>query len=290
MSLERRPVRYEAVRSVFEAESNGWALRILDRIPRDGPYLDACAVDDMLVRAHAELQRLNLEFQHAARVMRLLGPAVRACRAVGHRGPVHVVDVGCGPGAMVRELARSDALGAGVHWTGCDFNSAFVRTATTLARREGTRCRFRTANALTLDEPATILLSTGMIHHLRGDALTDFFASQALPHTLASIHYDITPSWAAPIGAVLFHFARMRIPLAQHDGIHSALRAHSDETLVSAARSAARTVAFFQRPSPWFPVVRVLRPVVVLRPDLLAPLRRELGPLAMDLDVIVEAA
>jgi SAM-dependent methyltransferase len=287
-TLTRRPVRHAQVRSVFESESNGWALRILDRLPRDGPYLSSHGVDDVLIRAHAELQRLHLEFQHTTRMLRLLVPLVRACRAVGHRAPIHVVDIGCGPGAMVRRLARTEALGTGVHWTGCDFNSAFVKTATELARQEGVRCRFRVANALKLDEPATILLSTGVVHHFRGEALDQFFRAQGHPQLLASVHYDITPNWAAPIGAVLFHFARMRVPLARHDGIHSALRAHSDRTLAEAARGSGRVVAFFQRPSPWFPVVRVLRPVVVLRPDLLAPLQAALGPLAVDLDVLQE--
>lgn len=280
----RRPVRHAEARAVFEAEPNPWALSIIDAIPRDGPWLDAAAVDRLLVRAHAELQRLHDEFQHPRRVMRLLGPVLQACRAVGHRGPLRVVDVGCGPGSVVRSLAAGGAGGADVEWLGCDFNTALIDVAASAARREGLSCRFSVANALRLEQPATVFLSTGVIHHFEGEDLGAFLAAQRHPATLASIHYDISPGWAAPIGAWLFHHARMRTQLARHDGIRSARRAHSDAVLAHAAQAEGRTVAFFERPSPWFPMVRVLRPLVVLREDVYAPVVRALGPSARGLE------
>jgi 2-polyprenyl-3-methyl-5-hydroxy-6-metoxy-1,4-benzoquinol methylase len=285
-TLLRVQVRHDAARAVFEAEQNRWALSIVDAIPRDGPFLANRAVDDILVRAHTELQRLHDEFQHPARVLRLLRPLVAACRDAGHRGVLRVVDVGCGLGSVVRTLARDGSLGADVEWLGCDFNSGLVSVAADLARAEGVRCRFEVANALALEVPATILLSTGVVHHFEGPALERFLRAQCHPSTLASVHYDITPTWAAPIGAWLFHMARMRVPLARHDGIRSAHRAHPDAVLASAALGTGRTVAFFERPSPWMPMLRVLRPLVMLQPPVLPPLLRHLGPLASHLDVV----
>lgn len=283
-TLARVPVRHAAAHATFAEEP--WALRVLRTIPHDGPYLASDAVDDLLVRAHTELQRLHDEFQHAARVLRLLRPLVQACRDAGHVGPIRVVDLGCGLGSVVRTLAHLDALGPDVELLGCDFNTALIAAAASLARAEALPCRFAVANALALDTPATILLSTGVVHHFRGPALARFFEAQAHPATLATVHYDITPTWAAPIGAWLFHMARMREPLARHDGIRSALRAHPDDTLATAARTPGRAVAFFERPSPWLPMLRVLRPVITLRHDLLAPLVRHLGPLARHLHVL----
>ena len=93
------------------------------------------------------------------------------------------------------------------------------------------------------------------------------------------MHYDIAPTWPAPIGAWLFHAARMREPLARHDGVLSAIRSHDDKTLSSAARAGTSSyrIGVFGAPSTLFPITRIIRPVVGIRPELVDHLRRGLG-------------
>src|SRR6185436_464818 len=90
-----------------------------------------------------------------------------------------------------------------------------------------------------LSEPATVFLTTGVIHHFRGPALVDFFRQHEQPHAAAFLHFDFQPSLLAPLGSWLFHAVRMREPLARHDGVLSAVRAHTAATLVGAAREGA---------------------------------------------------
>jgi len=285
VDLQRRPVRQDDVVQRFLDDGNRVAARIVRGIPSVGGVLDNAAVDAILVRAHTELQRLHEEFQHGRRVLRLLRPLLSACRAAGHQGPVRLVDLGCGLGFVIRWLATHGQLGDAVELIGCDYNAALVAGARRLAEEEELPCTFVVGNALTLAEPAHIILSTGVIHHFQDDALVDFFAAQATPGLLAAVHYDITPTWAAPIGAWLFHQARMREPLSRHDGLLSALRAHSNATLLDAARSGAptRPAFLFECPSPWMPMLRVLRPILSLREDLVAPLQAALGDRAHEL-------
>src|SRR5262249_52328367 len=120
----------------------------------------------------------------------------------------------------------------------CDYNAAFIRLAARLADEENLPCRFVVANAFQLEQKATIFMSTGVIHHFRGDALDQFMAQQAAEQPPAFVHSDIKPTYLAPLGSWLFHEARMREPLARHDGILSAQRAHPGERLTAAARRA----------------------------------------------------
>ncbi len=277
--LQRQPVRKDAVLARFAALGNHRAVAIVAAMPAPGGVLDPAAVDRSLVVAHAELQRLHEEFQHGRRVARLLRPLLAALRATGHPGPLRVVDIGCGLGFVLRWLAAHGGLGPEVELVGCDLNGALVAGARRLAQDEGLAVRFVQADAFALATPATVFLSTGVVHHFRGPDLLRFFAAQAAPTTAAFAHWDITPTWAAPLGAWLFHEARMRLPLARHDGILSARRAHPDARLLAAVQVAAPGFAarLFARPHPLLPMLRVLRPVVGLRPALEAPLRAALG-------------
>ena len=285
VSLARIPVRRDDVVDTLLAHHNAEAAALVQAMPATDGVLDAAAVDGLLIRAHSELQRLHEEFQHGRRVVRLLRPLIAAIREVHPGAPVRVVDVGGGLGYVVRWLAASGALGPDVDLVGCDFNTALIAGAQALAAEEQLPCRFVVGNAFAMATPATIHLSTGVVHHFRNDALVDFFAAQAGPENRAFVHYDITPTWAAPVGAWLFHKARMRQPLARHDGILSARRAHSNTTLVQAAKSAApgMAIGLFEPPHPLLPMLRVLRPVVGVQPALVGPLKAALGPLSRGL-------
>lgn len=213
---------------------------------------------------------------------RILAPLLAALRRRGIPGPYRIVDVGCGLGFVTRWLAAHGELGSDVELWGCDYNAAFVRFAQGLADEERLGCRFVVANAFRLEAPAAIFMSTGVVHHFRGPALVQFMAEQARAGALAFVHADIKPSYLAPLGSWIFHEARMREPLAQHDGVLSALRAHSGELLVRSAQSACPdyAVAMFDGQRELFPILKVMQMLVGVRQQLAPAFREELGPLA----------
>jgi hypothetical protein len=133
-------------------------------------------------------------------------------------------------------------------------------------------------DAFALAEEATVYLSSGVLHHLPVDTLPEFFRAQDRAGTQAFIHYDIAATRLAPLGAWLFHRARMREPLGRHDGVASARRAHGDTVLLAAAAQAGGMETFLFEPSRHTnPLCAAMRPVVGLRPALTGAVRRALG-------------
>lgn len=274
-TLERLPVNRGDVVDRFRALGRTRAARLVERLPARAGLLDDGAIDALLVDIHTELQRLHEEFHHGWRILALLRPLI----AVLPR-PISIVDIGCGTGYAIRWLASRGELGD-VELIGCDYNAALIGAARRAAAQEGLACRFEVANAFRLARPASIYLSMGVVHHFRGAALDDFFRAQVHADTQAYLHFDIAPTWLTPIGAWIFHMARMRHPIARHDGIWSALRAHPDEILLSAARGAGGfAVGTYASPSGPLPLTRTVRPIVGVRPEHAAPLRERLGPRA----------
>lgn len=276
-TLERKPVLRSAVVAKLEQAGLAWGARIAAKLPARGDVLDPDEMDALLVRAHAELQRLSEEMRHGERVRTVLAPILDALRSAGETRPFRVVDVGCGPGFVVRWLAAKGDLGDDVELVGCDYNRSLVRAATDAANAEHLRCRFLVANAFTLAEPATIFLSTGVVHHFRGPDLAAFFARQAA--AAAFLHFDIKPTHLSGIGAWIFHQARMREPLSRHDGVLSALRAHSGKELLAAAREGAPGLrcALFDGKVGLLPVTRIMHALVGLRTDLASAVIARLG-------------
>ena len=269
-------------RSSNERLAERRAARIVERLPEAEGVLDERHLDALFVRIHAELQRLNEEFRQGERLLMLLAPLLRVT------GAKRVVDVGCGLGYVVRWLAacrqtahaRSEAL-ADVELLGCDYNRALVAEAQRLAEVEALDCAFRVANAFRMREEPAIFTSSGVIHHFRGDALVAMFRAQAESGAIACIHFDIKPSWVAPMGAYVFHEARMREAVSRHDGVLSAVRAHSAETLLGAARAGAPDMRFatFDGAVGLLPILRVMHAVVGVRPAHAEAFRAALGPL-----------
>ncbi len=256
----------------FEQLGNRSAARIVARMPANDGVLDPDAVDATLLRCHAELQRLEEEFAQGHRLMRVLGPLLATLETSRPR----IVDIGCGAGFVIRWLAAHAELDAEL--IGCDLNPALVGEARRLAALESLPCRFVHGSAFSLDEPADVYLSTGVVHHFRGDDLVRFFAQQATAP--AFIHFDIQPSWLAPLGAWVFHVARMREPLARHDGTLSALRAYTSAQLVSAIRAGCpdHQPCLFDEHNALLPIFRVLRPIIGLPPARLPTFQDALGP------------
>lgn len=280
-TLQRLAVRRETVVSRFEELGRRREASIVARLPVVDGILDPLAVDAVLLRAHLELQRLNEEFQQGPRVLELLAPTVRALRRLHPKRRIRVVDVGCGLGFIVRYLAmiarqQPDLLGE-VELLGCDYNASLVTEARRLARAENLACEFQVANAFRLEEGGEIFLSSGVLHHFRGEGLSAFFGQHR--DARAFFHFDIESSWLAPIGAWIFHRARMREPLARNDGVRSAIRAHGGKRLLDAAEGALPDfrVGLFRAGHPTFPVMRTMRPVVGVHRDVFGAWTSELG-------------
>lgn len=278
-SGERLPVRRDEVVRRLRASGDRHAARIVARLPA-GPdeVLDPLAVDRLMIGVHTEMQRLSEELRVDERLVHVIAPLIEAIREIaGRRGRFRLVDIGCGLGYLIRRLAATGALGPGVELIGVDLDAALVGEADRLARAEGLDCRFVHGNAFDLPEVATVYVSTGVLHHFRGRALTEFFEAQADSPALAFCHFDIAATGLAPIGAWMFHRARMRHPLGRHDGVVSARRAHSDETLLRAASVPGIRPLVYEPRFLVNPFCTTLRPVIGVRPELEDPLRRALG-------------
>lgn len=239
ITLQRKPVKKSDVLVQFRELGNHEAVKIVQQIPERDGTLDPAAVDKLLITTHCEMQRMSEEFQHGRRMAELLKPILNALRYGGAQYPIRIVDIGCGTGFVVRWLAAKGSLGDDVELMGVDFNVALVNEAQRLAAIEDLRCKFAVANAFRLDEPATIFISTGILHHFRDRDLSYLLQQHCRPETCAFIHFDFHRSRMAPLGSWLFHTVRMREPLAKHDGVLSAVRAHQSRYLLDVTRSAA---------------------------------------------------
>lgn len=279
-TLERLPVSKREIRKVFEATGNQKALRVIDKIPDREGFLDPPAVDRLMLTVHWEMQRLAEEFYHGHRVLYLLNATIAAMRAAGHRDSIRIVDVGCGIGYTIRWLAARTSLPQeGIELTGVDLNSTLVREANRLASAESLPCRFLHGDAFSADLRGQIYISTGVLHHFRGDSLASFLSCHAANSTHAFLHYDFQPWLLAPFGSWFFHILRMRTGLARHDGVLSTARAYSAATLVDTARAAVPSFAtgiygarIWNTAAP-----RVFHALVGFRRELLTHLKQSLG-------------
>jgi SAM-dependent methyltransferase len=287
VTRQRAQVVKQELLDRFRRGGNSRAAHIVEAIPAVGGLLDPDHVDRLLVRVHAEMQRISEEFQHGRRVRDLLRPLLAACREVGVAQPLRVVDIGCGTGFVVRWLAAFADLGQDVELSGVDLNGALVAEARRLAAVEGLRVSFAAADAFALSERPTIWMSTGILHHFRGPGLVRFFASHEPTGADAFAHFDFQPSRWAAAGSWLFHAARMREPLARHDGVVSALRAHPGQVLLSAARSGAPGFACgIYSARLWrLPIPRAFHTLVGVRPALREAFLRQLGRRAQRLSM-----
>jgi SAM-dependent methyltransferase len=279
VTLQRKPVKKSDLVVQFTELGNHEAVRIVQQIPERDGALDPDAVDRILITSHCEMQRMSEEFQHGKRVAELLKPILNALRHGGVQNPIRIVDIGCGTGFVVRWLAANGSLGDDVELMGVDFNMALVNEAHRLASIEDLHCRFAVANAFRLDEPATIFISTGILHHFRDDDLSYLLQQHCRPETCAFIHFDFHSSPMAPWGSWLFHAVRMREPLAKHDGVLSAVRAHKSCYLLDVTRSAApEFISAIYGTRLWrLPIPRVFHSLVGIRPAYREAFLRNMG-------------
>ena len=215
----RLPVPRKELLAALENTGQRHALRLARKLPTQGEHLDADAIDALLLRVHVELQRLGEELQLPRRLAEQLRRWSEPLLASASPAPVRVVDVGCGLGHVVRWLAAHEALGPHVELVGVDQNATLIARAESLAATEGLACRFITGDAfapgVAVDDPQrTILVSSGLLHHIAPEDLPAFFAAHEALSVDAFAHFDVDPSRWATAGAWVFHQARMREPIS----------------------------------------------------------------------------
>ena len=239
-TLKRLPVSTASVIDVFSRFGNHKAVRAVRALPGKDGWLDDRGVDAVLVTVHWEMQRLAEEFYHGHRVWGVLSPLIASVRSTGFRETLRIVDVGCGIGYTTRWLAaRIPVAEQNIELIGIDLNLTLISEANRLASAERLPCRFIHGDAFSREHASHIFLSTGVVHHFRGEALPEFLKQHERPETLAFLHFDFQPWLLAPFGSLFFHRMRMRTAIARHDGVLSAARAYDAKTLVGAARTAA---------------------------------------------------
>jgi 2-polyprenyl-3-methyl-5-hydroxy-6-metoxy-1,4-benzoquinol methylase len=239
-SRARMPVRKTEVLDVFSRFHNQKALSAVQRLPENAGVLDERELDALLLTVHWEMQRLAEEFYHGHRVWELLRPVIAAIRHAGVAGTLRIVDVGCGIGYIPRWLAANIPFAdLDIEFIGMDLNATLIAEAQRLAAAENLASRFLHGDAFASEHAGHILLSTGVIHHFRGEAFAEFLRRHERPETQAFLHFDFQPWALAPLGASFFHYLRMRTAIARHDGVLSAIRAYGARTLTEAARTSA---------------------------------------------------
>lgn len=279
-TLRRLPVRKEELVSVFSRFRNRKALRVVRALPESDGFLDPHQIDALFLTVHWEMQRLAEEFYHGRRVWELLRCVIASIRQAGIRETLRITDVGCGTGYTTRWLAANIPIAEhNIELAGMDLNSTLIAEASRLASAEGLPCQFIHGDAFSREHSGNIFLSTGVIHHFRGDALLEFLRQHGQPATQAFLHFDFHPWFLAPFGSMFFHYLRMRTAIARHDGVLSAARAHSGDTLTGAARDAAPEFASgIYGARIWnTPVPRVFQTLVGLRRALVPQFLQQLG-------------
>ncbi|WP_296666461.1 class I SAM-dependent methyltransferase [Demequina sp.] len=271
----RLPVRRDDAVERLRASDQPGAAALVQAMPAHGGVLDEDAVDATFLAVHLELARLS-EFVHVPqRMAQSLRPVVDRLRDSGE-GPVRIVDLGCGIGYDTRILAATGALGDGVEYVGLDFNSLLVDAATRLAALEEIPVTFLVGDALdsslSMEDPdRTVVVSSGVLHHLGRDNLQPFFAQTANSGVAAFAHFDVNPGLWADVGAWVLHHTRMREPVSRHDGSMSMKRAFTTEDLLTYASAGCgrayhlrcdKVTNLYPRPE------QIVRPVLGLRRDL----------------------
>jgi SAM-dependent methyltransferase len=279
-SYQRLPVRKQELLQIFYRFDNRKAVRAVLALPERDGVLDDREIDVLLLTVHWEMQRLAEEFYHGQRVWEVLRCVVASIRQAGVRETLRIVDVGCGIGYTTRWLAANVPLtDHNLELVGVDLNSTLISEANRLASAEGLPCQFLCRDAFSREHSSHIFLSTGVLHHFRGDALVEFLRRHDEPQTQAFLHFDFQPWFLAPFGSWFFHFLRMRTAIARHDGVLSTARAYHARTLTDAARAAIPGFAagiygakIWNTPAP-----RVFHTLIGLRRNLVPELCRKLG-------------
>jgi SAM-dependent methyltransferase len=181
--------------------------------------------------------------------------------------PIHIVDVGCGYGDMLRRVHQWAAdRGLPVMLTGIDLNPDAVRAA-----REATipgTVTFLAGNAFDFDPPGGIdlVINSLLMHHLEDDQIVDLLGwMESVSHFgwfINDLHRQPVPYYAFKLMASFSGWH----PFVKHDGAVSILRSFRPEDwerLIRAAGIARKEVRIETVPPARLCVARLRADVLV---------------------------
>jgi SAM-dependent methyltransferase len=155
-------------------ESNAEIQFELRVSPRDLPELmdGGCSYEDFrdCLRSLEQINRWLLGYRPTLAWLNRLPPTLRDH---GLCEPVHIVDVGCGGGDLLRQIAGwARSRGTAVQLTGIDLNPYAARAAAESTPKE-LGIAWVTGNALVYrpEKPVDIVVSSLMAHHLENEEI-----------------------------------------------------------------------------------------------------------------------
>lgn len=149
----------------------------------------------------------------------------------GRRDPIHIVDVGCGGGDMLRQIARwARKRGIAVQLTGIDLNPYAARAAAESTPKE-LEITWVTSDAMVYrpEKPMDIVVSSLMAHHLEDEEIV---ALLRWMEATAQVGWFINDLERAEWSSRMFGWVRWHW-LVRHDGPISFRRAFQKEDWVS---------------------------------------------------------
>ncbi len=154
--------------------------------------------------------------------------------------PLHIVDVGCGYGDMLRKIHRwAEDRNLPVQLTGIDLNPHAVRAAREITMPGTVTYLAGDAFGFRPPEGIDIVISSLMTHHLENGQVTDFLdwmeSTARLGWFINDLHREPVPYHAFRFFS---RFTRWH-PFVKHDGPVSILRSFRRDDWVALCRAAA---------------------------------------------------
>ncbi len=182
---------------------------------------ESCSYEDFrdCLRDLAQVNRFTLAYR----------PTLRWLRSVLRPGsaPVHIVDVGCGGGDMLRRVARwANREGVAVRLTGIDLNPYAARAARELVEAS-CKIEWITGDAFSYEAPVAIdlIISSLFTHHLPDEEIVRFIAwmerSARTGWFINDLHRERIPYFGFKALAAVMRWHRF----VRHDGPISIRRA-----------------------------------------------------------------
>jgi len=175
--------------------------------------------------SYEELRACLCDLAHVNRLTRAYRPTLQWLEEVAllHKAPrpLHIVDVGCGGGDMLRCIESWAArTHVAVRLTGIDLNPYAIRAAREFSP-EHSRIRWMVGDAESFpaaDDPVDLVISSLFTHHLRDDQIVGFLSWM---EGVAGRGWFINDLYRSRVSYLVFHalaFAAQWHRFVRHDG------------------------------------------------------------------------
>ena len=237
-----------------ESRTSGAEIDFSRRVsPRELPELmdGDCSYEDFrgCLLSLEQVNRWLLGYRPTLAWLERLPHALRGAglRGPGLRGPAHIVDVGCGGGDLLRQVAGwARKQGIAVELTGIDLNPYAARAAAESTPTE-LGITWVTGDAVVYrpEKPMDIVVSSLLAHHLEDE---EIFALLRWMEATVQLGWFINDLERAEWSCRMFGWVRWH-PIVRHDGPVSFRRAFRKEDWVRllAAADVPREVVTVER-------------------------------------------